>query len=286
MDELPQDSQATEVMEDVLEEYDSQATEEFFLSNSEEDHSSSSEPLVAAPDEAKSDGPMVMCPCESMTGTRSQRYMPYSPQLASTLLQEIHQENRCTRCEEPIQNHDYCEKYQEWFCKTVFEPCIAVGEPRSFMRSFIQRNLEEDRDMYPHGTDSNVETYTDLRQEFVKAQQAGIEWANQAWESHTTQQANTPSVQVVCDNTNSDDKSEPDSQATQDCFADSEEEDDSVHAFEAFFRGRLGRQDYTSIYDSLRLSDPRSVQRRNAKKRKNGTIPEEDMDMYPHGTDS
>jgi hypothetical protein len=46
MDELPQDSQATEVMEDVLEEYDSQATEEFLLSNSEEDHSSSSEPVV------------------------------------------------------------------------------------------------------------------------------------------------------------------------------------------------------------------------------------------------
>jgi hypothetical protein len=32
MDELPQDSQATEVMADVLEEYDSQATEELFLS--------------------------------------------------------------------------------------------------------------------------------------------------------------------------------------------------------------------------------------------------------------
>jgi hypothetical protein len=37
----------------------------------------------------------------------------------------------------------------------------------------------------------------------------------------------------------------------------------------------LGRQDFTSISgnDSLRLSDPRSVQRVNAKKRKNGTIP-------------
>jgi hypothetical protein len=227
MDELPQDSQATEVMEDVLEEYDSQATEELFLSNSEEDDSSSSEPVVAAPDEAKSDDPVVMCPCESMTGTRSQRYMPYNPQLASTFLQEIHQENRCTCCEESIHNHDYCETCQEWFCKTVFEPCIAVGEPRSFMRSFIQRNLEEEKDMYTHSfRDSKVETYTDLRQEFVKAQQAGIEWANQAWESHTTQQANTPSVHVVCANTNSDDKSEPDSQATQDCFADSEEDMD------------------------------------------------------------
>jgi hypothetical protein len=221
VDELPQDSQATEVMEDVLEEYDSQATEELCLSNSEEDHSSSSEPVVAAPDEAKSDGPMVMCPCESMTGTRSQRYMPYTPQLASTFLQEIHQENRCTCCEEQITNHDYCEKYQEWFCKTVFEPCIPVREPRSYRRSFIQRNLEEDMDMHTHSfRDSNVETYTDFRQELVKAQQAGIERANQAWESLTTQQANTPSVHVVSDTTNSDDKSEPDSQATQDCFAD------------------------------------------------------------------
>jgi hypothetical protein len=228
VDELPQDSQATEVMEDVLEEYDSQATEELCLSNSEEDHSSSSEPVVAAPDEAKSDGPMVMCPCESMTGTRSQRYMPYTPQLASTFLQEIHQENRCTCCEEQITNHDYCEKYQEWFCKTVFEPCIPVREPRSYRRSFIQRNLEEDMDMHTHSfRDSNVETYTDFRQELVKAQQAGIERANQAWESLTTQQANTPSVHVVSDTTNSDDKSEPDSQATQDCFADEQLVDDA-----------------------------------------------------------
>ena len=48
-----------------------------------------------------------------------------------------------------------------------------------------------------------------------------------------------------------------------------------VRAFEAVMRGRLGRQDFTTLsgQDSLRFSHPRSVQRVKAKRQKQGTIP-------------